>query len=52
MNKTKALHQNISISLPKQVRMRMDNKCRKEFKNRSEYIKDLILADIVELKQV
>lgn len=51
MTKSKPEYENISISLPAQVRVRMDSKCKKEFKNRSEYIKDLILADIKPVNQ-
>lgn len=40
----------ISVSLPEQIIIDMDNKRRAEYKNRSEYIKDLILADLQQPK--
>ena len=36
----------ISVSLPKQIIIDMDSKAKSEYKNRSEYIKDLVLADL------
>lgn len=42
----------ISVSLPEQIIIDMDAKRKAEYKNRSEYIKDLILADLAQPKLV
>jgi Arc/MetJ-type ribon-helix-helix transcriptional regulator len=46
MTDDKITTETLSISLPSQVIGDMDAKRKAEYKNRSEYIKDLILADL------
>jgi len=39
-------YQPISLQLPRVLVEEMDEKAKKEFKNRTEYIKDLIIVDL------
>ncbi len=50
MTDDKITTETLSISLPSQVIDDMDAKRKAEYKNRSEYIKDLILADLKQPK--
>jgi Arc/MetJ-type ribon-helix-helix transcriptional regulator len=52
MTDDKITTETLSISLPSQVIDDMDVKRKAEYKNRSEYIKDLILADLAQPKLV